>query len=249
MAPGLAGPAAPVVSRKIIYTGNIELIVTDFDAASKDVNRLVEQHEGYVSKSDVGETSGERRHATWVLRVPVAKFRPMMDALAGLGHAVNLRTDSADVTDEYYDLEARLKNKQEEEKRLREHLQKSTGKLEDILAIEKELTRVRGEVESIQGRLQKLSKLSELTTITVSATERKDYVPPTAPTFGNNLGSTLGSSADALVQLGKIIVLVVVALLPWLPFIVLLAGAGWWFVRRGRKPIPVAQPTDHPATS
>ena len=239
------GAPAPEVSRKIIYTGTIELIVADFEAARKEVTRLVEQHEGYVSKSDVGEASGERRHATWVLRVPTAKFRQMMDALAGLGYATTLRTDSADVTDEFYDLEARLQNKREEEQRLRDHLQKSTGKLEDILAIEKELSRVRGEVESTQGRLQKLSKLAELTTITVSATERKDYVPPTAPTFGNSLGNTLSGSADALVQLGKFIALFVAALIPWLPLLALAGGAGWLVLRRMRRPVPTIPPVSN----
>src|SRR5262249_28415313 len=153
----------------------------------------------------------------------------------------NTKHDSQDITDEFYDLEARLKNKQVEEKRLLEHLQKSTGKLEDILAVEKELTRVRGEIEFVQGRLQKLSKLSELTTINVTMQERKDYVPPSAPTFASSLGRTLGDSFDALVNLFRWLALALVALVPWTPFIAIFIGVPWWMIRRRHHVLTVTQ--------
>ena len=82
-------------------------------------------------------------------------------------------TDSQDVTEEYYDVEARIKNKRVEEERLLKHLEQSTGKLEDILKVEKEISRVRGEIERQQGRLQYLDKLSALTTVTITLHERK----------------------------------------------------------------------------
>ena len=108
--------------------------------------------------------------------------------------------------------------------------------------VERELTRVRGEVEQTQGRMQKLSKLSELTTITVTVTEQKDYVPPTSPTFSSTDGRTLGESADALVQVCRFLALVVVALLPWLPLIALVCGTAWWRWRRLRRAASVTAP-------
>src|SRR5262245_3335880 len=238
-----AGEAKPQseVTRKIIYTGSLDLIVTDFDTAGRDLLRLLDEHQGYVSKSDVGASSGERRRASWTLRVPVAKFRSFMNSAAKLGHAVAQRTDSQDVTDEFIDLEARLKNKREEEKRLLEHLQKSTGKLEDILAVEKELTRVRGEIEQAQGRLQKLSKLTEMTTVTVTMQERKDYLPPPAPTLGSSLSGPRAAWTAALVAVGKGLLLAGAALLPWSPLLLLVGGfALLW--RRVRKITPAAPP-------
>ena len=86
---------------------------------------------------------------------------------------------------EYYDLEARIKNKQQEETRLLKHLADSTGKLEDILAVERELTRVRGEIEQMQGRIRYLGNLSALSTVTLNVTEVRNYTPPVHPTFGN----------------------------------------------------------------
>jgi hypothetical protein len=235
-------PAAePPAKRRIIYSASIDLIVTDFDGGGKNLQRIVDDHGGYIARADVGETSGERRHATWTLRIPIAKFREAMDALAQLGHAVSTKHDSQDVTDEFYDLEARLKNKRVEEERLLDHLKKSTGKLDDILAVEKELSRVRGEIEATQGRLQKLAKLSELTTIVVSMHEQKDYVPPTAPTYKSSVGQTFGDSVNALVSLFKGIGLALAALVPWSPFILVAAGVILLMVRRSRRE-PAAQP-------
>ena len=233
-------PEAPVV-RRIIYSASIDLIVTDFDGSGKNVQTIVDYQGGYVAKSDVGEVSGERRRATWTLRVPVAKFRETMDALAQIGHAVSTKHDSQDITDEFYDLEARLKNKRVEEERLLDHLKKSTGKLDEILTVEKELSRVRGEIEATQGRLQKLAKLSELTTIIVSMQEQKDYVPPTAPTYSSSVGQTFGESVNALSSFFKSIGLVIAALVPWSPFILVAGGVIVLMVRRSHRK-PAAQP-------
>jgi hypothetical protein len=232
-------PAADApAKRRVISSGTVDLIVTDFDGAVAQIATLIEQSGGYVARSDLGASTGERRRASWTLRVPVAKYQATLDALARLGHAQSVRTDSQDVTDEYYDLEARLKNKHTEEDRLLEHLKKSTGKLEDILAVERELTRVRGEIELMQGRLNKLTKLSELTTITLTIQERKDYVPPTAPTYSTSLGRTFGASVEALMTLLKWIVMAIVALVPWSPLIALAIGVSWWLIRRSAR-VPV----------
>src|SRR5262249_23008032 len=130
---GPAGPNAPAAEppakRRIIYSAIIDLVVTDFAIGSKNLQKIVDDQGGYIAKSDVGEISGERRRATWTLRIPVAKFRDAMDALTQIGHAVNTKHDSQDITDEFYDLEARVKNKRVEEERLLDHLKKSTGKL------------------------------------------------------------------------------------------------------------------------
>ena len=104
---------------------------------------------------------------------------------------------SQDVTEEYVDLEARIRNKREEEKRLLKHLADSTGKLEDILAVEKELSRVRGEAEQMEGRLRFLADRAELSTVTIEASEWKDFKPPVAATFRTQVGRTFFLSVEA----------------------------------------------------
>ena len=113
-----------------------------------------------------------------------------MSAVVRLGEVRHNHVGSQDVTEEYFDLEARIRNKREEEKRLLKHLADSTGKLEDILAVEKELSRVRGEAEQMEGRLRYLADRADLTTVTIEANEWKDYKPPVAATFSTQVGRT-----------------------------------------------------------
>lgn len=244
---GEAALNEPVV-RKIIYTANVEVVVKDFDAAQEQLTQLIKSHkDAYVSKSDVRGTQGSIQTATWTIRVPVSEYEAFLDEVVNLGTLQQKRVDSQDVTDEYYDTKARVTNKQAEEQRLLKHLDQSTGRLDEILSVERELTRVRGEIERMQGRLQYLEKLSALTTVTVTLHSVKSYVPTNAPTFGASISQTFENSVDKLAMLGKGIVLTAVALGPWLPAIALVVLPLWWLVRRRRPVTVVAAEVPPPA--
>ena len=167
--------------------------------------------------------------------MPADRFDVFLTEVTRLGELQKNHIDSQDVTQEYVDLEARIANKQEEEKRLLKHLSDSTGKLEDILAVERELTRVRGEVEQMQGRLRYLANVTSLSTVTIIATEFRYYTPPVSPTFGTQVGRTFHTSYEALKDFGKAVILLLVAAIPWIPIAVVCAVPLWWFLRRGRS--------------
>jgi hypothetical protein len=236
-----AGAKDVPLARKIIYTAELQVIVEDFDKSVKELEKQVKSTKGYVAESDVSNTPGSPRTAHWRVRVPVAKYDAFRDAVAALGEVQKNSTDARDVTDEFYDLQARIKNKQKEEDRLNEILQKATGKLDDVLKIEEVLSRVRGEIEQMQGQAQRLTNLTSLTTVTVTLNERRSYVPPEAPGFGTSIGRTFSGSVDALVAVGRGLVLFVVALAPWLPFLAVAAGVLWLVLRRARR-VPEARP-------
>jgi hypothetical protein len=149
------------------------------------------------------------------------------------------------VTEEFFDLEARIRNKQEEEKRLLKHLSESTGKLEDILAVERELSRVRGEVEQMQGRLRFLAKRAEMSTITIEATEWKDFMPPAPATLQTQIGRTFFRSVESLADFGRAVLLIAVAIAPWLPLIALAYLLARWILhcRRGSTRAQSHRPT------
>jgi hypothetical protein len=149
------------------------------------------------------------------------------------------KTDSQDVTDQFYDLEARIKNRKSEEESLRKLLEQTTGKMEDILAVRRELNQVRGDIDQKEGQLRRLANLSSLTTVNVTLQEIKDYVPPQAPTFGSTIAGTFSSSVEVLQSVGKGLVLFIVALAPWLPIILLAALPAWILLRRRRRPLTV----------
>lgn len=228
------------VTRKIIYTAKVDLLVEAFDQAQKDLLQLIAEHKGYVAGSEVGGSPGTPRSGTWTVRIPETNFQTFRTAVQGLGYPQRSTIASQDVTEEFYDLQARIKNMKVEEEGLSQLLIKqSTGKLEDILAARRELSRVRGEIDQAQGRLQKLSKLTELATVTITLQERKGYMPGAAPSFGTTIGRTFEGSLDVLLGFGKGIVLFLVALVPWLPILAMPVVLIWLLIRRARsRPVP-----------
>lgn len=245
-----APAGASTVPRKIIYDARVELLVDSLSTAEQAVFDLIREHNGFLAESDQSSVTSTQRRATWKVRVPVDHFQAFLNAVCRLGEVKQNHLGSQDVTEEYFDVEARIRNKQEEEKRLLKHLSDSTGKLEDILAVERELSRVRGEVEQMQGRLRLLADRTELSTITIEATEWKDYKPPIAPTFPTQLGRTFFNSVDNLFSFGKAMAMVAVALLPWLPLILVGLLLLRWLIRANRgsprnraHPVASAPPT------
>lgn len=235
--------------RKIIYDARVDVVVDSLGSAEGAVLALIKEHDGFLAESDQSSATSNQRRATWRVRVPVDHFNAFLTAVTNLGEVRQNHVGSQDVTEEYFDIEARIRNKQEEEKRLLKHLSESTGKLDDILAVERELSRVRGEVEQMQGRIRLLADRTELSTIVVEATEWKDYKPPIAPAFPVQLGRAFFNSVDNLLAFGKAIAMLIVVLAPWLPVILVGAFFARWLIggkrgaARGRPlGMPPAQP-------
>jgi hypothetical protein len=231
-APDTAPPKA--VPRKIIYNADVELTVDDFARAEQGIMRLVKESGGYLADSNVAGSPGSQRSGMWKVRVPVEGFESFVEAVIRLGELQRRQTNSQDVTEEFYDLEARIKNKKVEEARLVKHLEESTGKLKDILDVERELSRVREEVERQQGRLQLLANLASLTTVTIHVREWKGYIPAAAPTFATRVARTFRASVDQLARFSEGLVLAVVSVVPWLPVWGVLAALAWLVIRRLR---------------
>jgi hypothetical protein len=235
-------------NRKIIYNARVDLVTEDLNKLENALTHLVTARKAYVADSDRSGSAGENRHGTWKVRVPVENYDAFLKDSVALGELVSLKADSQDVSEEFYDLEARERAKKVEEERLLKHLSDSTGKLDEILAVERELTRVRSEIERMQGRLRVLGNLTSLATVTISAREIKGYIPPQAPTLATKVGRTFYDSLASLQQLGEALLLAVVALVPWLPLILLGVLIAFWSNRRivaaARRAL--ARTTDNP---
>ena len=237
---GGAKPAAAdaaEISRKIIYNATLEVIVDDLDATTRKVEAIVAEADGYVAKSDVVGNTGTRRTATWVLKIPSAKFRETLAALAALGTPVRNASESEDVTEEFYDLQARVKTLKAEEESLNAMLGKETEK-QAILTLRREITELRVKIESAEGRLRYLSARTALSTITLSVSEDAEYVPPTAPEppgFRSRVADTFANSFGLLRRFGEQIGLILVALAPWSPLILVGVLLLRWLVRAERR--------------
>jgi hypothetical protein len=239
--PARENQAAP---RKIIYQARVELIVDNFDQASAGLLRLVTERPGaYVAKSDVQGTPGAPRVGVWTLRVPVDHFDAFLTAVGTLGELRHSNTDSQDITDSYYDLQAHIKNDEVREKGLQKlYLDRASGsKLDDLLTVDRELSAVRGKIDAEKGQMQRWDKETALATAVVTLRDRKDYVPPLVPDFGTSVGRTFQASVEWLVTVAKVLLLIVVALSPWLAVLAVLTAplVVLWRRRRRSRPLTV----------
>ena len=230
-------PDTPPDARKIIYNAHVDLVVDEFNGVAGKVQALAKKHGGFIARSSIQGSEGEPRRGEWTLRIPAGKYDAFLTGTESLGQLRSKTSDSQEVTAEYVDLEARLRNSRAEEARLHEHLNESTKSLKDILAVEKEIARVRGEIERAEGRLNVLKDLTALSTVTVSVQEIKDYVPePTEePGFGTKVARTWDSSVDGLGGFFTRLSLGVVALVPWLVVIAPLGLVAYLLIRKARR--------------
>jgi hypothetical protein len=235
----------PTAGRQIVYRATIVLDVKDFSQTEQQVAALIKDTGGFVAQFREERPYGAQRGGRWTIRVPVPHFDKFVEEAGKLGVASSRNIASEDVTEEFVDLTARLKNKQQLEARLLELVAKRRDEIKDLLALEAELSRVREEIERMQGRLRYLTDRVALTTVELAAYERQDYQPPEAPTFAAQISQTFFDSLDALRKVGEALVLVVVALTPWLVvFLVITVPLAWflWRVTR-RRPAQVVTAT------
>lgn len=210
-----ADPPAPKIERRIIYTATLDLLAEEFDRLPAEIEKLAREHGGFVANSSIDTATGRPRSGSWTIRVPVERYDALLDAAGKLGELQRRTADSREVTAEYYDLESRLRNKEREEARLLEHLEDATGTLEEILAVEKELARVRTEAEQLTGQLRVLKDLTALSTVTINVSEIQGYVPVESPSIATRLGRAWSESLAGLTEAGQLLIIAVVAVAPW----------------------------------
>ncbi len=210
-------PSADAIERKIIYTADVDLVVEDFTPTTSLVDAMVKRYGGFVASSQVSGETGESRSGQWKLRIPFANFDEFLQEAQGkLGEVRNLARNSQDVSEEFYDVEARIGNKRQEEARLLKLLEEQTGTLEDVLRVERELSRVREEIERFEGRKRVLADLTSLTTITLRVEEVRHYMPEVAATFGDRLRRSFSESLWNMRTAGESFAVAAVAAAPWL---------------------------------
>src|SRR5271166_3027000 len=225
------------LSRKIIYDGEIDLIVKDVDPIAKQVVTFIQDARGNIAEQS---TTGSPRSMRWKLRVPVDQFELLVQKVVALGELERNTRTSQDVTEQFYDIEARIKNKKAEEKSLTKILDERTGKLEDVLKIDTELSRVRGEIEQLEGKIRVLENLSSLATLTLSVREREKFEPPppAVADFPTQVARTWENSLLGLISLGKAFILWAVDWVLWIPLLIVAGLLAWIILRRLFRLLP-----------
>jgi hypothetical protein len=229
------GTVAPAM---LIRTGTASVEVDSVEAAVARVQRLAVQLGGYVGSTSITGGAEEARAATLELKVPTARFDQAVGGLRPIGRVESVQVQAQDVSEEFVDLSARTANARRLEERLLGLLATRTGKLEDVLAVERELARVRQEIEVQEGRLRYLRTRVAVSTLTVTLHEP-------APVIGDYPGSSPIGEAfrNAWRNFVQFMAALIESLGVLIPSALLLAGFVWllrrfWRASRPRRPEP-----------
>jgi hypothetical protein len=160
-----------VISRMIIRTGQASIEVDSLETSMAELRRVVQRSGGFVADASIQSGKNQLRTATLQVKVPALRFDELTQALEPLGKLQFVNVSAEDVSEEFVDLTARVANGRRLEDRLIELLRTRTGKLQEVLSVERELARVREEIERMEGRLRFLKTSASLSTLSVNLYE------------------------------------------------------------------------------
>jgi anti-sigma factor RsiW len=171
--------APAVANRKLIRNATVDLEIVSFDGAAQKITALANEEHGYVATTDSQKQANGKLRGQIVVKLLPESLDRFLQKIRGLGELKNQTLGTEDVTKAYFDTDARLKNARVMEQRLVDMLKTNTGKVSDLLQVEKELGRVREEIEKMQGELKFWDSQVQFATVTISLAE-KDMEEPAA---------------------------------------------------------------------
>ena len=154
-------------------TAQLALTTEEFDKSRAALEEILKRHNGYFGQLNVNAPAGTGRTLDATLHIPADQRDAAITEIKKLGRVESESQTGEEVTSQYVDLEARLSNARHTEQRLTDMLRQRTGKLSDVLAVEQEISRVRGEIEQMEAQKKTLTARVEFLTLDVKLTE--DY--------------------------------------------------------------------------
>ncbi|MDX1389154.1 MAG: DUF4349 domain-containing protein [Acidobacteriota bacterium] len=209
-----------LLHRKLIRNASLDIEVEIVDEAVREATFVAERNGGVLADSQFFRNAEGKQRCSIRLRIPSERFDAVLTELHPLGTVRSASTDTQDVTKAYADLEIRLAVKRDTAERLRDILDHRTGKLSEVLEVERELARVIGEIESMEGEKRYYDQQVAVSTIAVELTEPGAGEPGPFAAIGDAFASALGVLADSV----AILVFAVTFLAPWL----LVASIAFW---------------------
>lgn len=247
---GASAGQAQQPARLIIRNADITIVVQDTQAQLDELNKIAADYGGYIANTSTYKVDQDALQAQVTLRIESAQLDAALDRIRKL--AVEVRSESIrgdDVTAEFVDLDAQLKNLEAAEAQLKEIMARAE-KTEDVMAVFEQLTAIRGQIEQIKGRMKYLSQSASLATINLTLIP--DVVAQPVQIAGWRPEGVAKDALEALISalqgLATLAIWFVIVLLPILliiaiPIVILIAILRR-VARRGRKVAPVASATD-----
>jgi hypothetical protein len=216
---GGGAESAPISIPMIVRTASLTLLTKDFDKTRAALEQVVRRHRGYSAQLTVGSESESAQKLSATFRVPADQLDAVIAEIKQLAHVEQESQGGEEVTQQYVDLSARLSNAHRTEETLLDVLEKRTGKLSDVLAVEEELARVREEIERMQAELKNLQNRVSFSTLQVELREEYKAHLEITPSIGGRLWNALvegfRAAADSVVALALFLLNVGPFLLLW----------------------------------
>ena len=200
--------------RKVVFSSSFVFQTTQFEESCSRFNEIITKYGGYVESADI-RTNQKSRSASYTARVPVDKYFDMLSDTENVGSMVNRSENNRDITDDYFDIEARLSALRTKEDRLLALLEEAE-RIDDIVALNDALENTVYEIETLTGKLKKYDSLISYATVSVQINEVADIAdtPSVSSSFGDRIMIALNASLKGLQTFGEYFVIILVALLP-----------------------------------
>lgn len=222
MRSGGGDPVSRAATGMVIRTGQASVQVDSLDLAVARVRQLATRVGGSIANSSLQTGRDQVRAATLEIRVAAPRFDELVAGLAPFGKVETVNVTAEDVGEEYVDLSARVANARRLETRLIELLATRTGRLSDVLTVERELARVREQIERYEGRLRYLQARSAVSTLAVTLHEPFPLLAgapstnPIAQAFLQAWRNFVTLLAALIASLGVVLPVAGIAVLAWI---------------------------------
>ncbi|MGG1678887.1 DUF4349 domain-containing protein [Neobacillus sp. NRS-1170] len=224
-----------VPNKMVIYQADLRLRVKKFEQTVKKLEEKAETYGGYIASSNVTREGKEQVSGSITIRIPQKNFQAFLhDAEGQAAEVLQRNITGQDVTEEYVDLESRLKSKRVVEERLLSFMKTAT-KTEDLLKISADLATVQEEIETIEGKMKFLENQTSFSTITITLYENKVIVPDIERDKLNTWEKTKKQFMKSINMLISVVSGLVVFIIGNLPILVILAILGFVGVLIYRK--------------
>ena len=238
-------PAQTIAPTMVIRTGDARIEVDSLEVAIARLQALAQRMGGFIGNTMMQAGEREVRSATVEMKIPAERFDAAQSGLAALGKVEYVNVSAHDVGEEFVDVTARQENARRLEQRLITLLATRTGRLEEVLSVERELARIRETIERYEGRLRYLRTRAAVSTLTVTVHEEEPIVGQLGSgnrileAFRNAWRNFVGFLAIAIESLGVLI-----------PLGIIVGVIVWWVWRRRpprrEPPAPASSPAEKP---
>jgi hypothetical protein len=234
--------------QQLIKKGSLTLIVGEATKSEARLMEILKGYDAYISARQSNASVPQSKYLkpsevssiTLTIKIEAKRFDEFLAQVKQIGSYTHESVTTEDVTFAHADLTARLANQKKVEERLLGHLSDRARDFKSVLEIEKELSRVREQIEQLTAQLRTMENQIGYSTLTLQISVQPEYVPPSQRTFGQEVKETFGGSLGAMGTTARTLAIAAIAILPWLAVAGLLLWGlvrfiGWMSSRRAKQ--------------